>query len=89
MEAGIQSGAWLSIRVWDPAASKWVYAVEKNLNPATANLHQGDKAPDSVLGHYGTYAAGGYAWANVDHFSEFAAGQDPTVPVELSVLSIE
>jgi len=89
VEAGIPEGSWLSVYVWDEGASKWVLAVEKNVNPASENIHQGDKAPDTVLGHYGTDTSGGYAWANVDHFSEFAAGQDPTVPVELSVFSVE
>lgn len=87
--AGIPNGAWLSVRVWDSVKSKWIYAVEKNVNPASENIHQSDKLPDTILGHYGTYAAGGYAWANIDHFSEFAAGQDPTVPIELSVFTIE
>ncbi len=88
-DAGIPDGSWLSIRVWDSGTSKWVYAVEKNVNPATENIHRGDNPPDAILGHYGTYTAGGYAWANIDHFSEFAVGQDPTVPVELSIFSLE
>lgn len=88
-DAGIPSGGWLTIYTWDTGSSKWLKAVDKNVSPSTENLHQGDKAPDAVLGHYGTNTAEGYAWANIDHFSEFALGQDGTVPVELSVFSVE
>ena len=89
IDAGITEPSWLSVYSWDQPSSRWVLAVTKNMSPSTENAHQGDKAPDTVLGHFGTYVSQGYCWANVDHFSEFAAGQDPTVPVELSVFSLE
>ena len=88
IDAGIPDGSWLSIRTWDQGGASWVYAVYKNIGPST-NIHVGDTPPDAVLGHYGTYTTGGYCWANIDHLSQFAAGQDPTVPVELSVFSLE
>jgi len=79
-EAGISSGAWLSIRYWDENASSWIPA---------GTSHQGDTLPDGISGHYGTYSPGNYVWVVVDHFSEFAAGQDPTVPVTISEFSLE
>lgn len=79
-DSGIFSGQWLSIRKWDEGTSKWI--------PAGTN-HQGDIPPDGILGHYGTNSSENYVWVIVDEFSEFAAGQDPTVPAELSVFSVE
>lgn len=89
IDASIDSGGWLSIRVWDDLPNlEWIYAYLWNVG-ASENIHQGDSASDTTLGHYGTYTAGFYAWANIDHMSEFAAGQDPTVPVELSIFNVE
>lgn len=74
------SEAWLSIQRWDAGDGRWKHA---------GLSYQGDMLPTTTAGHWGTYAAGNYTWVNVSSFSEFAAGQDPTVPVELSVFRVE
>jgi hypothetical protein len=81
------SETWLTIRTWDEGTSTWVLAVSQNTAGTTAFM--GEQEPDAILGHYGTWSAENYCWANVDHFTEFAAGQDPTVPVELSTFSLD
>lgn len=83
--AGIPPGAqgWLSIHWWDEQAGQWFLAGDNNLD---------ENLPTTVLGDYGWWEESEdhyYAWANVGHFSEFAIGQNGTVPVELSIFNLE
>jgi hypothetical protein len=81
---------------WDDLASMWVPAVEGN-TAGTAQWEGDSPVPTtplspSDLGRYGVDTATNQAWAVVDHFTEFGAGESlagMSVPAELSVFSAQ